>query len=306
MEYFIFSISLLIIYAGLAQLMHVQFGLLGIPNFGVVGFWGGGMYLTGVLNVNLGVPILLAIIVTTVIVFGVAWLLGRMILDRSGQAILCATLAFSSIVSVLVISEKWMTNGVRGLGTIRYPFGAYDYAELGFAIFILLIVIGIFYIAIRLRDSRLGRVLSAIRDNEELAASLGKDTAATKRMIFGLTCGAMAFLGGLSAPLNQFLVPYLLSPSVTFTVWIALVLGGKGHSFGSIVGVMLTIGLFDIVIETYLPLPSEYAATIQNLKLFFYGALLVAVIMFRPAGFLGASRLGAKPKQDAHNAEVPV
>ena len=304
MEYFIFSISILIIYVGLAQLMHIQFGLLGIPNFGVVGFWGGGMYLTGVLNVNLGMPILLAIIATTVVVSFMAWALGRIILDRSGQAILCATLAFSSIVSVLVVSEKWLTNGVRGLGTIRYPFGGNDNAELGFAIFILLVIIGIFYVSIRIRDSRLGRVLSAIRDNEELAASLGKDTAGTKRMIFCLTCGAMAFLGGLSAPLNQFLVPYLLSSSVTFTVWIALVLGGKGHSFGSIVGVMLTVGLFDILIETYLPLPSDYAAMIQNLKLFFYGALLVAVIMFRPAGFLGASRLGAAPKQATGKAEI--
>lgn len=299
MDYFVYSLSLLIIYVGLAQLMHVQFGLLGIPNFGVVGFWGAGMYLTGVFNVSLNLPILISILGATAIVSAVAWILGRMILDRSGQAILCATLAFSSIIAVLVISEKWLTNGVRGLGTIRYPFASSDFAELGFAIFILSVVIAIFYVSIRLRDSRLGRVLLSIRDNEELAASLGKDTSGTKRLIFALTCGVMAFLGGLSAPLNQFLVPYLLSPTVTFTVWIALVLGGKGHSFGSIVGVVLTVGLFDILIETYLPLPPEYAATIQNLKLFFYGFLLVAVIMFRPAGFLGAGRMGAKSKQTA-------
>lgn len=294
MDYLIYSISLLIIYVGLAQLLHVQFGLLGIPNFGVVGFWGAGMYLTGVFNVTLGIPIYLAILCATAIVALIAWGLGRMILDRSGQAILCATLAFSSIISVLVISEKWLTNGVRGLGTIRYPFSNSDHAELGFAVFIVIVVVAIFYVSLRLRESRLGRVLSAIRDNEELAASLGKNTSATKMLIFAITCGMMAFLGGLSAPLNQFLVPYLLSPTVTFTVWIALVLGGKGHSFGSIVGVILTVGLFDILIETYLPLPPEYAATIQNLKLFFYGALLVAVIMFRPVGLLGSGTMGAR------------
>lgn len=299
MDYLIYSISLLIIYVGLAQLLHVQFGLLGIPNFGVVGFWGAGMYLTGVFNVKLGIPIYLAILGATAIVALIAWGLGRMILDRSGQAILCATLAFSSVISVLVISEKWLTNGVRGLGTIRYPFSNSDFAEMGFAIFIVIVVIAIFYVSIRLRESRMGRVLSAIRDNEELAASLGKDTSATKRLIFAITCGMMAFLGGLSAPLNQFLVPYLLSPTVTFTVWIALVLGGKGHSFGSIVGVILTVGLFDILIETYLPLPPEYAATIQNLKLFFYGALLVAVIMFRPVGVLGSGSMGARRPKTA-------
>ncbi len=287
MDYLIFSFSLMLIYIGLAQLLHIQFGLAGIPNFGVVGFWGLGLYGTGVLYVNYDVPLVPAIAIAALIAAGAAYVLARLILQKSGQAILAATLAFATIVALLVISEKQLTGGVIGLGTIGYPFGDFSERNVVYGGILIAVVAALIWVSARLRDSRLGRVLIAIRDNEELAASLGKDTAATKRMIFVVTCGLMGVLGGLSAPLHQFLVPYHLAPSLTFAVWIALVLGGKGHNFGAIIGVFLTFGLFDILIETYAPVPTEQAILLPNFKLFCYGLLLVGIIMFRPAGLLG-------------------
>jgi len=287
MDYLIFSFSLMLIYIGLAQLLYVQFGLAGIPNFGVVGFWGIGLYGTGVLYVQFDVPLALAILVASFLAALTAWVLAFLVLQRSGQAVLAATLAFAAIVATLVITEKDLTGGVRGLGTIGYPFADLENRNLVFAVIIAVVVGALIYVSARLRDSRMGRVMIAMRDNEELAASLGKDTVSTKRMTFVVTCGLMGLLGGLSAPLNQFLVPYLLAPSVTFAVWIALVLGGKGHNLGAMIGVFVTFGLFDILIETYAPVPAEQAILLPNFKLFCYGVLLVAIIMFRPAGILG-------------------
>ena len=122
MSYLIFSLSLLLVYVALTQLLHVQFGMLGIPNFGIVGFWGLGMYGVGVFNVQYSVPFLLSLILTGVLITLVAFVLGRLTLRLNGQDMVCATLAFSAITSLLVISEKWLTNGVVGLGTIKYPF----------------------------------------------------------------------------------------------------------------------------------------------------------------------------------------
>ncbi|QMU56994.1 MAG: hypothetical protein GKR98_01525 [Boseongicola sp.] len=287
MDYLIFSFSLMLVYIGLAQLLHVQFGLIGIPNFGVVGFWGLGLYGTAVLYVNFDFPLIPAIVAASIITAGVAYVLARLILQRSGQAILAATLAFAAIVATLVVTEKQLTGGVKGLGTISFPFADFDNRNALYLAFLVIIVAILVWVSARLRDSRLGRQLIAIRDNEELAASLGKDTASVKRMMFVITCALMGILGGLSAPLHQFLVPYHLGPSLTFAVWIALVLGGKGHNFGAIVGIFATFALFDILIETYAPVPSEYALMVPNFKLFCYGALLVGIIMFRPSGILG-------------------
>ena len=290
MDYLIFSVSLMLVYIGLAQLLHIQFGLAGIPNFGVVGFWGLGLYGTGVLYVKASMPLLLAIILASMIAAAVAYVLARLVLQRSGQAILAATLALAAIIATLVVSEKDLTGGVQGLGTIRFPFSGLEQRNLIFMIMLLIVVCGLIWISARVRDSRLGRQLVAIRDNEELAASLGKDTAATKRWVFAITCGLMGVLGGMSAPLHQFLVPYQLAPSLTFAVWIALVLGGKGHNLGAIIGVFVTFGLFDILVETYAPVPAEQAILLPNFKLFCYGVLLVVIIMFRPLGILGVDK----------------
>ena len=302
MDFLIFSFSLMLVYIGLAQLLHVQFGMIGIPNFGVVGFWGIGLYGTGVLYVNFSVPLLPAIILASLASALVAYVLARLVLQRSGQAVLAATLALAAIVAVLVTTEKQLTGGVKGLGTIGFPFPELENKNVVFFVFLLIVVLSFIWFSAKLRDSRLGRQLFAIRDNEELAASLGKDTIATKRNVFVITCALMGVLGGLSAPLNQFLVPAQLAASVTFAVWIALVLGGKGHNLGATIGVFATFGLFDILIETYLPVPPEQAILIPNFKLFCYGFLLVMIIMYRPAGILGSD--GPKNKSlPGKNAE---
>ena len=286
MSYLIFSASLLLIYVGLAQLLHVQFGMLGIPNFGIVGFWGLGMYGTGVLDVQYGMPFLFALIFACLIAGLVSYGLGWFILKLKGQDIVCATLAFSAIVTLLTVTEKWLTEGVVGLGTIKYPVEFGKATELFYFLFLLLVIVVFQYAINRLRQSGLGRLMFAIRDNEELAASLGKNSTNTKQLMFVITCTLMALLGGLSAPLNQFLTPNMLVPGVTFAVWIGLILGGKENSLGAVLGIFVTFGLFDIIIETYMPVPPDYAMQVPNFKLFLYGAVLIGVLLFRPQGIL--------------------
>lgn len=286
MAYLLFSFSLLLIYIGLAQMLHVQFGLLGIPNFGVVGFWGFGMYVVGVLQVQLGMSFIDAMILSSVALAALTYGLGHLILRLDRQAILCATIAFSVIVALLVVTEKWATEGVVGLGTIKYPLRIFGLGEILHFFVILLFVVATQIYLQRLHKSRLGRLMVAIRDNEELAASLGKDTFRVKLHAFTITATLMGVLGGLSAALNQFLTPNMIVPSITFAVWISLVLGGKEHALGAMIGVFVTFGLFDILIETYAPVSPEFAVLVPNLKLFLYGTLLVGVLLYRPTGFL--------------------
>ena len=131
-------------------------------------------------------------------------------------------------------------------------------------------------------------LLSAIRDNEPLAAGLGKPTFRVKLVFFAVTCAAMGLLGALSGSLYQFLTPGMIAPGVTFTVWIALVLGRQGPSDGRARGRRAaTVGVFDVLIETFAPIPRDYALAVPNLKLMLYGLFLVLIMMFRPTGMLG-------------------
>lgn len=286
MAYLIFTLSLLLVYVGLALALHVQFGLLGIANFGVVGFWGFGMYAMGMLQVQLSMSFVDALFLVLVLSVAISWVMGQLILRLDPQATLCSTIAFAAIITLLVTTEKWATMGVVGLGTIRYPFRIGDGTEYLYFAFLVAVVVGLQILVLRLHRSPTGRLLQAIRDNEELCASLGKNTFQVKMFWFVLASVVMCILGALSAPLNQFLTPNMLVPSVTFAVWIALVLGGKEHSLGAVIGVFVTFGLFDIIIETYAPVSPELAVVVPNMKLFLYGVLLIVVLIFRPTGLL--------------------
>jgi len=81
-----------------------------------------------------------------------------------------------------------------------------------------------------------------------------------------------------------------MGPELTFTLWIALILGARKRVMGGLVGILVTIGLFDVVLETVVPIPTVYAGILYNTKYFLYGLTLVLILMFRPSGILGERR----------------
>jgi branched-chain amino acid transport system permease protein len=208
--YALFSLSTVLVFIALATLLHLQFGLAGIVNVGVVGFWGLGMYAFGVLLIQYEVPYLLAMVLATLLVGIVAAVIGWIVLDLDSDAVLVATIAFATVVADLVITEKWLTKGVVGLGTVPHPI------MIGNSALVLFLILAVVAAAILLyahlvNRSPYGRLLAAIRDNEVLARNLGKAASRHKLVFFALTCTVMGFLGTLSAPIHQFLVPDLCS-----------------------------------------------------------------------------------------------
>ncbi|MEM1265190.1 MAG: branched-chain amino acid ABC transporter permease [Pseudomonadota bacterium] len=295
-NYMIFSLSTVLVAMALATLLQLQFGLAGIVNFGVVGFWGLGMYAFGVLNLSLGVPYFAAAILAVLIVAAVSLLIGWIILDLDSQSVLVATLAFGAIVAHLVTTEKWLTKGVVGLGTVPYPTGGGNPA-LVLGLFLLLICIVLVGYAFQIQRAPFGRLIAAIRDNELLAQGLSKDVLRHKLVFFVATSTAMGFVGVLSAPVHQFLLPDLLGPGMTFSIWIALVIGGRRSPLGGIVGVLVTIFLFDVVVEVALPIPQDFQSTVPVIKLLTYGIILIAILFVRPLGLLSGSKPSETPAE---------
>lgn len=301
MAYLQFVLSNMAILVALATLLHLQFGQTGIVNFGVVGFWGVGLYATGILVVDGGLPFPVALLIATLIVGVLAFVVGWIVLDLDDQAVLVATLAFAAIVLDLVQTEKWLTKGVVGYGTIPFPFDFGNDTEL----FYLLMLAGFASLVVlyarRVRGQPYGRLLVGIRDNEGLARSLGKPTFRQKLVLFSVTSALMGFFGGLNAGLYHFLQTEMLLPTLTFAAWITLILGGKRHWAGGLAGVLVIGTIFDIIIEQYLPIPTtEIASVIPNVKYLLYGLVLVVVIMFRSQGILGVYT----PRRPREQADV--
>lgn len=290
--YVMYAFSSIVVFIALATLLHLQFGVTGIVNFGVVGFFGLGMYAFGVLLSQYHIPYFAAMLLATVLTGLVALGLGRVILQLDSQSILVATLAVATVVEDLVISEKWLTKGVIGLGTVPFPFDLGPYSQVTYFLLALVLAILIILYAYRVESSPYGRLLLSVRDNEPLAQSLGKSTSRQKLFFFAITSALMGLFGTLHASNVHFLVPRMLSPGVTFTVWIALILGGRKRILGGLIGTLATIGLFDFVIETFVPIPaSAQSQLLPVIKLWIYGLALMLILMYRPSGILGERKI---------------
>ena len=120
--YAMYTFSNIIVFIGLATLLHLQFGRTGIVNFGVVGFFGLGMYSFGVFLIQYNIPYFPAMLMAMALTGGVAWALGKLILDLDSQSILVATLAFATIIADLVTTEKKYNQGSHRPGNRAIPF----------------------------------------------------------------------------------------------------------------------------------------------------------------------------------------
>ncbi|MFV2063013.1 MAG: branched-chain amino acid ABC transporter permease [Chloroflexota bacterium] len=284
---------------GLALLLHLQMGLARIANFGIVGFWGLGMYAFGVLYAKADWPFgdpwqFLAAAAIATAVAGLAGLIvGWLIADLDIDGVLLETLGFATLVLIFATTERDLTGGALGMGGLRSPFdiGTVKQNEFVWLLILTAVVVGIFLYARQVHRSPYGRLLVATGGNEALARSLGKPTFRTKLLLFAFTSALMGLLGAMFGVMVRFLDISNLGVDLTLAAIVGLVLGGTARVWGAIVGVILTVGLFDIIVQSYLPLPREwYTQAIPVLREAIFGATLIVVLMFRPLGILGEMR----------------
>lgn len=292
----LFQVVMLI---GLALLLHLQLGLTRIANFGVVGFWGVGLYAFGVLYVKVDWPFedpiqfVVCAALATVVAGLCGLLVGWLIADLDVDGVLVGTLGFATAVAILATSEQALTGGARGMGGLRFPYDSGDVAvnELIWLLVLAVLVGGILAYVWRVHRTPYGRLLIAIGSNEPLAKSLGKPVLRTKLGLFTVTSALMGLLGAMYGVMVRFLEVSSLGIELTLAAVVGLVVGGSVRVLGAVVGVILTVGVFDIVIQSYIPLPAEwYSQTIPLLREVLFGITLILVLMFRPLGLLGHMR----------------
>ncbi|WP_129113354.1 branched-chain amino acid ABC transporter permease [Halegenticoccus tardaugens] len=182
---------------------------------------------------------------------------------------------------------------------------------------VLLGFVGLFYLLLsRVGNSPFGRVLKAIREDELVASSLGKDTGRFKIKTFMLGCALMGLGGILWQGSQSYVSPSSFLPILTFYIFIALIVGGAGSNTGSVIGGALFVGLLfegptfvrrlvaqlvpvgdapDTFVAAVAPLASfdvtplfAYAlADLSSLRFVLAGVVLVYFMQNRPRGLLG-------------------
>ncbi|HMK09146.1 MAG TPA: branched-chain amino acid ABC transporter permease, partial [Anaerolineales bacterium] len=222
-------------------------------------------------------------------------LLGIPVLRMRGDYLAIVTLGFGEIVRLLALSDalKPNTGGSQGIvepgiPTIGKITAALSSQQLYY--FLLLVCVGVvLFIAIRLRDSRQGRSWMAMREDEDVAQAMGVRLVSTKLLAFASGATMAGLAGAVFASKVGSIYPNSFDFLKSINVLAIVIVGGMGSVPGVILGSFVLYGMPEILREF-----SEY-------RQFFFGALLVAMMLTRPEGLWPS----AKRKQELHEAGGP-
>jgi branched-chain amino acid transport system permease protein len=280
-------------FAGLYMLMalglNIVWGMAGMINLGLVGFFGVGAYVSALLTLKLGVALPLGWIVAAIAAALAGALVAVLTARFRGDYLAIVTLGFSEVVRLVASNEIWLTNGTDGISGIPGPWrgslGPEDFNLLFLALVAAMVSVVVFVLE-RLRHSPFGRVLRAIRDDDQVAAAAGKRVLLFKVEAFMVGAAIMGLAGALYGQYTSFIAPDLLAPLITIYIVLALSAGGTGNNWGAVIGSLLVVFFLESTrfLKDALPFlkPVQIAATRE----FIVAAGLILVLRFRPQGLI--------------------
>src|SRR5699024_2320785 len=133
------------------------------------------------------------------------------------------------IIRIVIKNEEWLTNGVRGIAGIPHPFGLHSRALI--LVLVLVVLAIVYFLAERARVSPWGRVLRAVRENEDGVIAAGKNVNRFRLEAFIVVSAFMGLAGALYAHFIGFVSPEAFKPLYgTFLIWVMLIVGGSGNN----------------------------------------------------------------------------
>lgn len=277
------------VYALLALSLNLSWGLTGMINFGLSGFFAIGAYTTAIATKSGGMPIPLGIALAALLAAGSGVGLSLLTQRMRGDYLAIVTLGFAEFIRLVASNETWATGGTDGISNIPGPWRgsltADAFAWLSFGL-VTVAVLLVFLALERIRRMPLGRALRAIRDDEVVAAVAAKPVALVKAKVFALV-GAITGLGGaLYAHYTSYIAPDLIRPLLTIYIFLALTVGGTGNNVGALLGGYLVLALLEGARFAGQLFPGLDGARLGAIREVFLGVLLIIAIRVRPQGLL--------------------
>ncbi len=258
--------------------LNVLTGCAGQISLGHAAFYGLGAYLTAIATTSWHWPLAAGFLLALAAAGLVGFLLAVPTLRLEGHYLVMATLGFNIIVSIGLNQMEWLTGGPSGFpGIASLNLGSLvidtDYR---FYFFIWTLFLAVFWLTLNLIDSRIGRALRAIHDNELTAGAMGIACHRYKIYAFVLSTVYAALAGCCYAHYITFISPKSFDIFYSVQVVTMAVVGGMGHLWGGIAGA---------VVLTCLP---ELLHSFEDLHVLLYGLILTASLVFLPQGLVPA------------------
>ena len=285
--YFVAVFIVVLIYLLLSLGLTIQYGLTGLINFGLVGFFAIGAYVSALVAMN-GLPLPAAFLAASLFAGLSAWPIGLIALRLRDDYFAIVTLGFSETVRLVIVNESWLTNGVRGITGVPALFqSAGTWAPFATALTLLVVNAGIILTLYRIVRSPFGRALEAVRDDETALTALGKRPDRFKIEVLMLGSALAGLAGAFYGHYVTYIVPDQFVPLTTFYIWMAIIIGGVGRVAGAVAGTVLLIGLLEGSRFLRDLIPAIPDAEMASVRIGVVGLLLILFLIYRPQGLLG-------------------
>ena len=298
---FFYLVSVLIaggIYAILCLALNIQWGMGGLFNAGIAGFFAVGAYASAIMTTEasekhlggFGMPIPAGLAVAALVAGITGWAVAKICVRLKSDYLAMASIGIAEILRLIIVNESWVTNGSLGISGVPRPFGGLVQgrgSDIVLLVFVWVIVAGVYWISARLNNSPWGRTLRAIRDSEASARAAGKDVDSFRLQTFVIGAAFMGIAGGLSAHYFKFLSPSATEPLlVTFLVWVMLMAGGSGNNRGAIAGALLIWAIWSMTEIFTNRLPPEWVTRSSYIRMLLVGLLLQVVLQKFRSGLI--------------------
>ena len=285
MEYILHIIIMLSIYAILVLSANLPVGMANFLTMCQAAFYGIGAYIGTYFLMQFNFPFVVLALIVMVATGLFSLLVSFASVKLKDDYFILATLGFQMIVYTILYNWTDVTRGpygIPGIPTIKLfgvlPLsGVWGYVAL---VVVLAVVVGLFFYAIK--KSPYGRVLRAMRRDEQAVKALGRNTTLFKMETFFLSAAFSGLAGVIYASYVSYIDPTSFTLDESIFIISALFIGGIGNIKGPVLGALFVVLLPELL--RFVGLPDAIAA---NMRQIIYGLALVVVMFVRPQGLFG-------------------
>jgi branched-chain amino acid transport system permease protein len=286
--------STAVIFAVVALSMGFFIRWTGLPTVATPGLWGIGAYAAALGVEHWGLEFWSATLLAVVVTGLLSIPIGLLALRTSGLGFLIVTLAFSEFIVLLLVNSPRLTRGVQGLSVSGRPTGVTDATQVYYLFLVMMLATSLLLWWCG-RSGFIHRV-QAVRDNEDLARSLGLNALRLKLVMFV----ASGMVAGLAGPMflyqQQAVSPGVFTTGKAIDIYLMVILGGLASTAGPVLGAFIV---------TFLPLWLRNAGLGDpNSQRLIYGIALVVLMFWFREGIVGtvSSRLRQRREHTSHTA----